>query len=354
MFLNSFYIITIIKKPAANTVLKTIFAFYSIDNSSLKLPWAALKYCRIGDSCAVPVSFVTFACFKGDCEHVRLVSCEITIWGGYEIRGVVSCITSISVCFLFMLNWWTRLDHAGRSWPSNRHSSDGFTQTSRFLEAEALFTAKKITREKTRFDHFIRVLPAKYVSQVGDIILWPLEDSSMALNIQPIFGADFLLQHKLLVDLEQRRLIDIRYWTRVPVATQASFSWTFIGPHPSHQFCFNVPTHWRALLSTSGGLLVVNNPLNLITLSPKADLSLHDHAVSRLINSSPPKPSSGIKFSTWESYSLPPAPGLLHSTGFPKVTVAGSLVGTTVGWTKSSRQHATPSRTSRILPPIGR
>lgn len=34
-----------------------------------------------------------------------------------------------------------------------------------------LFTAKKITREKTRFDHFIRVLPAKYVSQVGDIIL---------------------------------------------------------------------------------------------------------------------------------------------------------------------------------------
>ena len=38
MFLNSFYIITIIKKPAANTVLKTIFAFYSIDNSSLKLP----------------------------------------------------------------------------------------------------------------------------------------------------------------------------------------------------------------------------------------------------------------------------------------------------------------------------
>ena len=24
--------------------------------------------------------------------------------GGYEIKGVVSCITSISVCFLFMLN----------------------------------------------------------------------------------------------------------------------------------------------------------------------------------------------------------------------------------------------------------
>lgn len=45
----------------------------------------------------------------------------------------------------------------------------------------------------------------------------------MALNIQPIFGG-ILLQHKLLVDLEQRRLIDIRYWTRVPVATQASFS----------------------------------------------------------------------------------------------------------------------------------
>ena len=25
--------------------------------------------------------------------------------GGYEIKGGVSCITSISVCFLFMLNW---------------------------------------------------------------------------------------------------------------------------------------------------------------------------------------------------------------------------------------------------------
>ena len=69
MFLNSFYIINIIKKPAANTVLKTIFAFYSIDNTSLKLPWAALKYCRIGDSCAVPrtlfvlqLACVTFAC----------------------------------------------------------------------------------------------------------------------------------------------------------------------------------------------------------------------------------------------------------------------------------------------------
>ena len=133
MFLNSFYIITIIKKPAVNTVRKTIFAFYSIDNSSHKLPWAALQYCRIGDSCAVPVSFVTFACLEGDCEHVRLVSCKITILGSYEIKGVVSCITSISVCFLFTLNWWTRLDHAGRSWPTNRHSSHGFTQTSRFL-----------------------------------------------------------------------------------------------------------------------------------------------------------------------------------------------------------------------------
>ena len=33
-----------------------------------------------------------------------------------------------------------------------------------FAQAEALFTAKKITQEKTKFDHFIRVLPATYVS----------------------------------------------------------------------------------------------------------------------------------------------------------------------------------------------
>ena len=32
---------------------------------------------------------------------------------------------------------------------------------------------------------------------------------------QPIIGADFLLQHKLLVDLERRRLIDTRNGTRV-------------------------------------------------------------------------------------------------------------------------------------------
>ena len=32
---------------------------------------------------------------------------------------------------------------------------------------------------------------------------------------QPIIGADFLLQHKLLVDLAQKRLVDIRNGTRV-------------------------------------------------------------------------------------------------------------------------------------------
>ena len=32
---------------------------------------------------------------------------------------------------------------------------------------------------------------------------------------QPIIGADFLLRHKLLVDLDQRRLIDTRHGTRV-------------------------------------------------------------------------------------------------------------------------------------------
>lgn len=40
-----------------------------------------------------------------------------------------------------------------------------------FWKPKHCLQLKKITREKTRFDHFIRVLPAKYVSQVGDIIL---------------------------------------------------------------------------------------------------------------------------------------------------------------------------------------
>ena len=34
-----------------------------------------------------------------------LLAVKLLFGGGYEIKEVVSCITSISVCFLFMLNW---------------------------------------------------------------------------------------------------------------------------------------------------------------------------------------------------------------------------------------------------------
>ena len=41
---------------------------------------------------------------------------------------------------------------------------------------------------------------------------------------QPIIGADFLLQHKLLVDLDQKRLIDTRNGTRIMAEASAGFS----------------------------------------------------------------------------------------------------------------------------------
>ena len=216
MFLNSFYIITIIKKPTANTVLKTIFAFYSIDNSSLKLPWAALKYFRIGDSCAVTVSFVTFAWLEGDCVHVGFVSCKITILGGYEIKGAVSCITSISVCFLFTLNWWSRRTKLANQPPqltrfhSNFQISGRSTPSIGLLKPKHCLQLKKSLKRRRSLIILFAFSQPHTSRKVGDITLRPLEDSSMALNIQPIVGADFLLQHKLLVDLEQRRLIDTR------------------------------------------------------------------------------------------------------------------------------------------------
>lgn len=52
---------------------------------------------------------------------------------------------------------------------------------------------------------------------------------------QPIIGADFLLQHKLLVDLEQRRLIDTRNGTRVAADPSPSTAprISSISPSPS-------------------------------------------------------------------------------------------------------------------------
>ena len=40
-----------------------------------------------------------------------------------------------------------------------------------FAQAEALFTAQNVTQEKTKFGHVVRVLPARYASEVRDIIL---------------------------------------------------------------------------------------------------------------------------------------------------------------------------------------
>ena len=44
-----------------------------------------------------------------------------------------------------------------------------------FAQVEALFEAQNITQEKTKFAHVVRVLPARYASEVRDITLHPSE-----------------------------------------------------------------------------------------------------------------------------------------------------------------------------------
>lgn len=53
-----------------------------------------------------------------------------------------------------------------------------------FAQAEALFAAKNITHEKTKFGHVVRVLPAQYASEVRDIILQPPEAPYTALKTE--------------------------------------------------------------------------------------------------------------------------------------------------------------------------
>jgi len=53
-----------------------------------------------------------------------------------------------------------------------------------FAQAEALFTAQNITQEKTKFGHVVRVLPARYASEVRDIILRPPEQPYKVLKAE--------------------------------------------------------------------------------------------------------------------------------------------------------------------------
>ena len=53
-----------------------------------------------------------------------------------------------------------------------------------FALAEALFTAQNVTQEKTKFSHVVRVLPARYASEVRDIILRPPEQPYKVLNAE--------------------------------------------------------------------------------------------------------------------------------------------------------------------------
>ena len=53
-----------------------------------------------------------------------------------------------------------------------------------FAQVEALFTAQNITQEKTKFGHVVRVLPARYASEVPDIILQPPEQPYKVLKAE--------------------------------------------------------------------------------------------------------------------------------------------------------------------------
>ena len=53
-----------------------------------------------------------------------------------------------------------------------------------FAQAEALFTAQNVTQEKTKFGHVVRVLPARYASEVRDIILRPPEQPYKVLKAE--------------------------------------------------------------------------------------------------------------------------------------------------------------------------
>ena len=53
-----------------------------------------------------------------------------------------------------------------------------------FAQAEALFTAQNVTQEKTKFGHVVCVLPARYASEVSDIILRPPEQPYKVLKAE--------------------------------------------------------------------------------------------------------------------------------------------------------------------------
>ena len=61
-------------------------------------------------------------------------------------------------------------------WPSDRELW--------FAQAEALFAAQNVRQEKTKFGHVVRVLPARYASEVRDVIPRLPEEPYTALKIE--------------------------------------------------------------------------------------------------------------------------------------------------------------------------
>lgn len=140
---------------------------------------------------------------------------------------------------------------------------------------------------------------------------------------QPIVGADFLLQHKLLVDLEQRRLLDTRNGTRVEAESSpgptSRINSVAASPSSSNPF--------KRLLDDFPSLKTPCTSDTPVKHGVAHHIA-HRHAAYRPRNSSPPKLSL-TNFLTWASYVLPLAHGLLRFTWFPRATVNGAPVETT-------------------------
>ena len=51
-----------------------------------------------------------------------------------------------------------------------------------FAQVEASFEAQRITQEQTKFAHVVRVLPARYASEIHDIILRPPQQPYKAIK----------------------------------------------------------------------------------------------------------------------------------------------------------------------------
>ena len=149
---------------------------------------------------------------------------------------------------------------------------------------------------------------------------------------QPIIGADFLLQHKLLVDLAQKRLIDTRNGTRITAESSQASSPSLhvisshpLDPDPFTRLLAEFPTLTTPCTSDTPVRHSVSH--HIVTEGPPSSPAPD---VGLLKSCKPQKPKS-TNYLTWELYDLRRALGLRHCTWSVRPTVIGGHAGTTVG-----------------------